>query len=310
MIEGFAKRLVSRHKPLLTVFLLVAVWLLYSHFPEPTKQHPEGKGPARSLVYVFAASKREGGPVDKLIAGPEATHSGTTEKSGRIGTNLVRLFVTGMGPQQASSSVATALSASSQSGLPVTNRTPDAIVVVGFCGGLSPSLQESDIVAYSGCQSTVERQEIQQCSTELTKKLVGLLSSRGIRSHVVSGITSSRIATSKADKLCLGKSRAQAVDMESYEIISAANRIAVPVVVLRVVSDSLDREMPDFNEGLNADGKVDGWRMAKVLLGSPIMTVRLFSASRQAMRKLSDALEVILPADCYAAERRSQSVTS
>jgi nucleoside phosphorylase len=302
-MEGFLKRLAARHKLLTTVVFLMAAWLLYLHFFEPLRKRPVDKGPAKSLVYVFAASRREGGPVNRLITEPEASHEGTTEKSGRIGSNQVRLFVTGMGPRQARSSIAAALSASGQSGQHLPKRYPDAIVVLGFCGGLSPNLQESDIVAYSACQSTVERHELQHCSTELTKKLVGLLSSKGIGCHLVSGITASRIATSKADKLSLGKSGAQVVDMESYEIISAANRTAVPVVVLRVISDSLDREMPDFNEGLKADGEVDGWRMAKVLLGSPIITARLFSASRQAMRKLSDALEVILPADCYAAER-------
>jgi nucleoside phosphorylase len=70
----------------------------------------------------------------------------------------------------------------------------------------------------------------------------------------VIGITSPRVAITKDDKLRLARSGAQVVDMESYDILLAAQECSAPAAVVRVVSDSLDRRLPDFNRALNPDG--------------------------------------------------------
>jgi len=56
---------------------------------------------------------------------------------------------------------------------------PDAVVVIGLCGGLTQSLREQQIVAYTECLSTEQ----------------------GITVDRVTGITSPRMATTKADRL-------------------------------------------------------------------------------------------------------------
>jgi hypothetical protein len=119
----------------------------------------------------------------------------------------------------------------------------------------------------------------------LTDGIVRRIQQQGITVDRVIGITSPRIATSKADRLALAKTGAAAVDMESYPIISAAARAGVPAVVLRVVSDSLDTEMPDFNPALNSQGALDSRKALWIALGSPLETCRLIEANKRAMER-------------------------
>ncbi len=83
------------------------------------------------------------------------------------------------------------------------------------------------------------------------------------------GVTSPRIAVSRNDKLELAQTGALVLDMESYEIISAAHKFGIRAMVVRVVSDSLDRQLPNFNRALNPDGTVNNGKALRVMLGSP-----------------------------------------
>ena len=126
------------------------------------------------------------------------------------------------------------------------------------------------------------------------------LHQQGITVDRVIGITSPRIATTKADRLALAKSGAAVVDMESYPIVSAGARAGIPVVVLRVVSDSLDTEMPDFNRALNALGALDGRKALWIALGSPLQTLRLLGSNKRAIERLKPAVKLILESDCFS----------
>ncbi len=79
-----------------------------------------------------------------------------------------------------------------------------------------------------------------------------------------------------------------------------AARAGVPAVVLRVVSDSLDAEMPDFNPALNAQGALDGRTALWIALGSPLETLRLLAANKRAIERLTPAVKLILESDCFS----------
>jgi hypothetical protein len=87
--------------------------------------------------------------------------------------------------------------------------------------------------------------------------------------------------------------------MESYSIMSVAREAGVQVAVLRVVSDSLDRRLPDLNRALNDSGGLDGRKALGVALRSPVATVRLLSANKRAMQRLAGPLEIVLNAPCF-----------
>jgi hypothetical protein len=88
--------------------------------------------------------------------------------------------------------------------------------------------------------------------------------------------------------------------MESYSILEMATAAGIPAAVLRVVSDAVDRDLPDFNPALNDDGSLDGRKALRIALASPLLTARMLLANMRAMRQLGKALEIILKAPCFA----------
>jgi len=239
-----------------------------------------------SLFYIFAASGIEAQPVRKMSV---ASNGNSLLRCGR---NEVALITGAMGPKNARNKADAVLSGGGISAF----RKPEAVLSIGLCGGLSLSLPGQRIVAYTECLSTQTGNK-RACSQEIVDATVAVLASSNIRCDRVVGITSPRIATTPAEKLNLGRHGASVVDMESYSILDAATRAGVPGAVIRVVSDSVEWELPDFNRALNEDGGLDGWKALRVALGSPLRTLRLLSANRRAMQSLAKALEVILKAD-------------
>jgi len=223
-----------------------------------------------SRIYVFAASEMEAQSVRKIS-----------------GSNELVLIICGMGPGNAKAKADAVLT---------TGDKPDAIVVIGLCGGLTPSLAERTIIAYTECLSSEPGKPSLQCSKAITDSLVTTLLAAKIPCDWEVGITSARIATTRTERDNLAMSGAAVVDMESYPILSAAAKNGIPAVVLRVVSDSIDRELPDLNRALNDAGGLDGRKALKVALGSPIKTAKLLAANKRAIQRLTLALEVALQA--------------
>jgi hypothetical protein len=255
------------------------------------------------LVYVFAASKMEAQPVLVLTARNGTAGQGSTGVIIEHGDGRFAVIITGMGTRNAEerADAALRLAGAGAGGGPPPGGKPDAVLVIGLCGGLTQNLREQQIVAYTECLSTGRNKAPPlQCSPALTDDIVRHLQQQGIAVDRVAGITSPRIATTTADRLALAKSGASAVDMESYPILAAAARAGVPAVVLRVVSDSLDTEMPDFNPALNAQGALDGRKALWIALESPLETYRLLAANKRAMERLSPAVKLILESDCFS----------
>ena len=98
----------------------------------------------------------------------------------------------------------------------------------------------------------------------------------------------------------LAKSGAEVVDMESYEIVAAASQAGLPVVVIRVVSDSLDRQIPDFNFILREDGEIDPINLLKLGIRSPILTTTTLAAIHRAIGKLRSALAIVLSDEIFS----------
>jgi nucleoside phosphorylase len=242
-----------------------------------------------SLVYVFAASPMEGKPVRKLAGPPDP------DSPGSCGPNQVLLVLSGMGPKNSGSKAEAVLDTFSAA----AEGKPDAVLVVGLCGGLTESLSEGRIVVYSECGSTDPSAPRLVCSPAISEAIASHLESSSIGCERVPGITSRRIATTRVERTGLAKRGAAVVDMESYSILKVAAAAGIPAAVLRVVSDSVDRELPDFNRALNDAGGLDGRKAMGVALRAPLRTARLLAANRRALQRLEKALEVVLRAPCF-----------
>jgi nucleoside phosphorylase len=294
-VKGF----IAKHKFLFTATLSGVAVLLYFARPrlwlEPRR---EIEGSPMNLVYVFAASKSEARSVQQLMM--RSKGDPPEMNSGRVGKNEVVLFVTGIGPKAARSSAASVLNPSPATTAHTVIRRPDAVVVMGICGSLTPSVAEGEVTIYSECLSTEKGAAPLRCTAPLVKPITSLLSDKGISCRPAVGIASARVATTKSEKLALAKSGAEVVDMESYEVVAAANQAALPVVVIRVVSDSLDRRIPDFNLVLQENGEINSLNLLKVAIGSPILTAKALAASRRALGKLKTVLAVVLADEAFS----------
>jgi len=255
-----------------------------------------------SLVYVFAASKMEGQPVEQ-IAGRDPKDSSTPPHGPlRSGRNELIPVVGGWGHKNAAAKAKEALHSAS---VPAQSRSSlarkvDAVLIIGLCGGLSSSLPQNRIVAYTDCLSTDADKPPQPCSSTVTNKIIEALHSHGITCERVVGITSPRIAVRSEDKMALASSGANVVDMESYEILAIAAQAGLPAAVLRVVADTPNSKMPDLNRALNEDGALDDRKALWVALTSPIRMARLLSGNKRAMSYLAKALDLILPSACFS----------
>jgi hypothetical protein len=117
--------------------------------------------------------------------------------------------------------------------------------------------------------------------------------------------TSDTVVSSASQKLCLAET-ADAVDMESFCIMSDALQHGVPAVAVRAISDAVDQDMPlDFNRAIGEDGEI-GWLPAlSQIVAAPGRLPRVMRfglESSRAARKLAQFLERYLK--CLTAQSK------
>ena len=238
-----------------------------------------------SLLYVFVATKTEADAVMRAARG-KARHSGQGDPRVRVGPNEVLIATTGMGPRNARARAEELLA----------RERPEVVVVTGACGSLTKAVVENSVVLYTACLSSDGAHSV-PCSSLLADAMVKRLHDESLPCTPAVGVIAGRIATTVQEKLALGQLGAGAVDMESYEIVAAATAHGIPSAVIRVVTDDLDRSLPDFNRAVNPNGEVNSWAMLRIVLGSPILMTKLIRINRRAMTTLTAALQAVLSAD-------------
>lgn len=248
------------------------------------------------LIYVFAASKTEARPALALAAPNRAR--GTIDQS----ENRCTVMITGMGRRNAAAKASAVLKMLSPhlEGHAPALQNPDAVLVIGVCGGLTEAVPRGRVVVYGECLSAGDQRPPLPCAPTVTKAILEALHQHGIACDQVTGITSARIVTTRQDRLSLAETGAAAVDMESYDILSVAASAGVPAAVLRVASDSVDTTMPDFNRALSVKGEIRNLKALAIALRSPLRTLRLVAASRHAMEQLGPAVKLILQSRCFS----------
>lgn len=149
---------------------------------------------------------------------------------------------TGIGPDNAATAIRAALA----------NNPPELVVSSGFAGGLDPRLPRGTMVFDTD-------------DPELQRQLAAL----GARHAKF--LTTRRIATTATEKRALRETtRADAVEMESGAIREVCKERNVPFVILRVISDAAEEDLPlDFNSLADSKMRLSYTRLAVRLLRSP-----------------------------------------
>jgi nucleoside phosphorylase len=171
------------------------------------------------------------------------------------------------------------------------------VLVVGYCGGLSSSLKIGDTVI----PNEILNPNLQ--STKLDSSLSEVLG----RAHVAEGlhyrsvrlITQERVIELPKDKQALhSKSSAEAVDMESSEIIEQALKNDVRGAVVKIVIDDVDTELPKFNEYFERTGKLDHYNVAPVFVAQPSLSLQLSRNMKRANQIFQKSIPAFMPVLC------------
>jgi adenosylhomocysteine nucleosidase len=178
---------------------------------------------------------------------------------------------------------------------------PTVLCSSGFCGGLCDGVDVGDVIV-ADCiiapDASVARTIV---DAQLVAAMRAALSEAKIRFHV-GGIAGSASAVTGCDaKRALGQScKAVAVDMETAAVARVASAAGVPVIALRVISDSVLDELPAEVGGfLNEEGNVRVGNVARFALRSPrnMKTLwQLKSRTDKAVASLSAAWKAVWPA--------------
>jgi adenosylhomocysteine nucleosidase len=195
----------------------------------------------------------------------------------QVGGATVDFVITGMGAENARR-VADAL----------LSKTYSYCIISGFAGALKSSVKLGDIVTSERVQHHVSSQT-ESCDHHL---LTSACENGATR--IATMLTTDHVVNSAAEKSRLSPF-ADAVDMESYAILHAANTKSVPAVVVRVISDSFDHDMPaELDTMVDPQGHVKVAGVVRYIAKHPLMVpalVRLGRDSKSAAEALTNFLE-------------------
>jgi hopanoid-associated phosphorylase len=156
---------------------------------------------------------------------------------------------------------------------------PRMIMSAGICGALDPSLRPGDIILGT---EVVQGDERIRTDTTLRQAIARNLTLAGTR--IVSGSVAAAdtpILTARAKARLRACTGAIAVDMESLIAGRFAMWRALPLVILRAISDAADRDLPPLVlEALSPDGGMNIAAVLTALVRQPGQLPLLLAAAR------------------------------
>jgi len=216
-------------------------------------------------VLVTFAVEPEFAPWRKLRRFVAAKVSGTTVYSTQIGGAKVDVVLTGMGAENARRATQAVLS-----------RSYAVCVSSGFAGALKREYGVADVLVASSVRQ-VRGASALECNPALVKRS---LSIRGVK-NVQTFLTSEGIVDSAEEKAALAGS-GDAVEMESFAVLSIAEDCEVPAIAIRAISDRFDQKMPmDFSGSIDQCGHVMKGKLAREIASNPFKIPALIRLGRQ-----------------------------
>jgi adenosylhomocysteine nucleosidase len=159
------------------------------------------------------------------------------------------------------------------------NQKMDALISIGFCGGLQPSLSACDIFVATVVNGVAPALAPSSSRPFKTGKLLSI----------------DRVVSTAAEKAELGKTGADAVEMEAAAVAARAEQCQVPFCAVRVVTDTFEESFPlDFNALRSSDGRFSRGKILAAALRRPGVLfpelIKLNKRTKRASQALGDFL--------------------
>lgn len=160
----------------------------------------------------------------------------------------------------------------------------DICISSGLAGALRPEYRLGDVLAAKQVQATAWKQVV-ACDPDLFR----LAEEHGARG-VGAFYSADHVVGLASEKLELSKS-ADAVEMESGEVLYEAAAFGAKGIAIRGISDAADEDLPlDFNKVVTSSGEMSISRVLGEVVRHPLSTpalVRFGNQSRMAAEKLA-----------------------
>ncbi|MHB8487090.1 MAG: phosphorylase family protein [Candidatus Acidiferrales bacterium] len=228
-------------------------------------------------ILVSFALENEFAPWRRLRTFTRAAELDFAAFDTKVGAADVRVALTGVGPERARSVIARAL----QWG-------PNVCISSGVAGSLRATYRVGEVFVAR------EVMELESGRTiAANRELAEAAERRGVR-LAERLLSSANMVVTAEGKNRLGR-MAEAVEMESFAVLTEAARRKIPAVAIRAISDGADRDLPmDFSGVLDDEGKVQASKMARSLARAPHKLpalLRLGRDTRLAATKLAEFLD-------------------
>jgi adenosylhomocysteine nucleosidase len=229
-------------------------------------------------VLVAFAVEAEFAPWRKLRDLKTAMAGGREVFQTQIGRAAVDFVVTGMGMENARRGAEAAMS-----------EAHTVCIASGFAGSLKAAHRVGDVLAAQSVQRLGNSKAI-ECSRHL---FMAACEHQAVEAKVF--LTVDQVIGMAKEKQKLSPF-ADAVDMESFATLSVAKEKNLPAVVIRVISDRFDEDMPaDIATTVDERGRVNIRGVAKHIARHPLQLPALIRLGRQS-RTAADALAHFLEA--------------
>jgi nucleoside phosphorylase len=220
-----------------------------------------------------------------------------------VAGNEITVLLTGMGKQAAAHAMDLMMRMADE------GKNFDVCISSGFAGALHESLVPGDVIAPRMVRAEFRHADLESDSIAVDEQLHILAVKDGAKCTDCLFTTDRVLLTSRQKQEC--SSKAQSVDMESFEIIKEVCAWGARSLVLRVVSDSFHEDLPiDFNLTVSKDARISVpkvvWQLAKNPSALPAL-LRFGKQSRKAAEGLVIYLESYISKvgtiDCIASPK-------
>ena len=195
-----------------------------------------------------------------------------------ISGNDVDVVVTGMGPVNARRSVEAVMSCSHA-----------MCVSSGFAGSLQSEHAVGDVLIAKSVRQVSDGKDVWS-DAGLVQDVLSVPGAKKVERF----LSANKIADSAEEKSELALS-GDAVEMESFTVLSVAAERGTPAIAIRAVSDHFDEGMPvDFSGSVDEKGRILKRKLAVEIAGHPLRIpalIRLGSQSKIASEHLRQFME-------------------
>ena len=238
-------------------------------------------------VLVTFAVDAEFAPWRKLRHFSSIDYDGLQLWKAKIGNAEITALLTGIGTHSSAQAMGLMMNMADE------NKYFDVCISSGLAGALCDTLSPGDIIAPKSLLAERAHADLGFDQLEADQDLRRLaLEAGAVNANCL--FTSDRMLVKASQKKACS-SRAQVVDMESFDIVKEAKAWGARGVVVRAVSDSAKEDLPiDFSLTLSKKNQISVARVLLQLLKNPLALpslMRFGKQSRQAAERLANFLD-------------------